>query len=187
MGQYFKPVLLIENGGETRAECYWPWDADNGAKITEHSWVGNNFVNAVMSRIGELTGKGATVHLAWVGDYSDVCDGHEHENLHREAYAAAWGEYIDVHSPFSPRRVCDLYIHDMDRDEYVTVPGKSDEGEWILHPVPLLTAIGNGQGGGDYDGCRMDLVGTWAYDEIRVLTEAPKGAEEIKPGFREAE
>lgn len=187
MGQYFKPVLLVEDGSERRVECYWPWDANNGAKLTEHSWVGNNFVNAVMSRMAELTRGGATIRLAWVGDYSDDVEVPGHESLHAEAYAAAWGEYIDVHSPFSPRRVCDIYVHDTDRDEYVAVPGSSDEGVWTLHPIPLLTAVGNGQGGGDYDGCRMDLVGTWAYDEIRVTAEEPSGAREIVPGFVEAE
>lgn len=31
----------------------------------------------------------------------------------------------------------------------------------------------------------VDLVSTWAYDEITVVTEKPENATEIVPGFRE--
>lgn len=187
MGQYYKPVLLVEDGTVRRAECYWPWDFGNGAKLTEHSWIGNDFVNAVMSRMAELTRGGATIRLAWVGDYSDDVEVPGHEGHHEEGCAVAWGEYVAVHSPLSRSMTYDLYVHDMDRDEYVKVPGRESDDVWTLHPVPLLTAVGNGEGGGDYEGTSMDLVGTWAYDEIRVTAEEPSGAREIVPGFVEAE
>jgi len=38
----------------------------------------------------------------------------------------------------------------------------------IIHPLPLLVCSGNGQGGGDYEGNHMDLVGSWAGDEISI-------------------
>lgn len=37
-----------------------------------------------------------------------------------------------------------------------------------VHPLPLLTAEGNGRGGGDYSGLDMALVGSWSRDFIRV-------------------
>jgi hypothetical protein len=42
-----------------------------------------------------------------------------------------------------------------------------------FHPLPILTAEGNGRGGGDYRGADEDLVGTWARDVISVEMEAP--------------
>lgn len=38
----------------------------------------------------------------------------------------------------------------------------------IIHPLPLLTSNGNGQGGGDYSGNHMQLVGEWAGDVISM-------------------
>jgi len=37
-----------------------------------------------------------------------------------------------------------------------------------VHPLPILTAEGNGRGGGDYSGLNMNLVGSWARDFIRM-------------------
>ena len=39
---------------------------------------------------------------------------------------------------------------------------------YTVHPLPLLTAEGNGRGGGDYDGLDMNLIGSWSRDFIRV-------------------
>jgi hypothetical protein len=46
------------------------------------------------------------------------------------------------------------------------------------HPLPLLTAEGNGRGGGDYRG-ESPLIGSWARDVISVETEAPTDFEEL--------
>ena len=49
---------------------------------------------------------------------------------------------------------------------------------FTLHPLPLLTAEGNGRGGGDYrDG--EPLVGSWARDIISVEETAPTDYEEL--------
>ena len=48
-----------------------------------------------------------------------------------------------------------------------------------FHPLSLLTAEGNGSGGGDYYGPNIDMVGTWARDiismedEVSVVAAAP--------------
>ena len=51
--------------------------------------------------------------------------------------------------------------------EYVLANGEQKWGG-IIHPLPLLTAIGNGKGGGDYRGTCLDLVGHWACDKIEA-------------------
>ena len=63
MGQYYRPTLINENGKISFLVCY---NYNNGAKLMEHSYVGNEFVNAVLSCIWKNPMK-----LAWIGDYSD--------------------------------------------------------------------------------------------------------------------
>jgi len=54
-----------------------------------------------------------------------------------------------------------------------------DDHEWCAHPLPLLTALGNGMGGGDYRGKEgKDNIGSWAFDEIYVTY--------LRPGTMEA-
>ena len=47
---------------------------------------------------------------------------------------------------------------------------------WAIHPLPLLTAISNGRGGGDYRG-DFDKVGEWWGDLIEISNEPPKNYE----------
>jgi len=64
MGQYYKPIC-IDTKEYLNAHHY-----DNGLKLMEHSWIGNNFVCAVE---GMLTPKGHwhNKHIVWAGDYMD--------------------------------------------------------------------------------------------------------------------
>ena len=66
-------------------------------------------------------------------------------------------------------------------------------GGMRVHPLPLLTADGNGRGGGDYSGLDMNLVGSWARDFIRIMPRSDyetgkwlrEHYTEIKPDFVE--
>lgn len=49
-------------------------------------------------------------------------------------------------------------------------------------PLPILTALGNGMGGGDYVGTNESYVGTWAWDLLSVEDEAPEGYLEDEEG-----
>ncbi len=63
MGQYYKPTLIGPRGG-----VRWLYSRDydhNGMKLMEHSYLGNSFVNAVLSQILHHPMK-----VAWIGDYS---------------------------------------------------------------------------------------------------------------------
>lgn len=42
MGQYYRPVCILDD----RLESISSYDYDNGAKLMEHSYIGNNFVEA---------------------------------------------------------------------------------------------------------------------------------------------
>ena len=65
----------------------------------------------------------------------------------------------------------------------------SDGDKWCMHPLSLLTAIGNGYGGGDYRSPTLastfELVGYWAWDEINITDNIPENYELLQPIFKE--
>lgn len=65
MGQYYVPVVLNEAGQIEHRMC--SWDFDNGAKLMEHSWIGNDFVAAFET----LLLAEAPRRVVWAGDYAD--------------------------------------------------------------------------------------------------------------------
>jgi hypothetical protein len=70
--------------------------------------------------------------------------------------------------PFVYRSVIVPYTYIVNHTKKVYVKKTGD-----LHPLPILTAEGNGRGGGDYHGPNIDMVGTWARDVISMENEAP--------------
>lgn len=168
----------------------WDWDdveswgsLFSGLKLMEHSWLKNDFVNGVVEFI-----EGNPCHVAWVGDYAD-CEGDFDGRYTEDVYRKVWPRDGDdglPESPFakSPEVHVDGYLVNIDKDEYLDLEKYAErstvgEGDWAgycVHPLPLLTAIGNGRGGGDYweRHPNADLVGYWAMDEIEYL---PKGSE----------
>ena len=45
-----------------------------------------------------------------------------------------------------------------------------DKEGWTIHPLPLLTAVGNGRGGGDFqDGIGIEWLGLWAWHLLAYL------------------
>ena len=51
--------------------------------------------------------------------------------------------------------------------------------------LPLLLAVGNGLGGGDYCGPNENMIGYWAGDDIELCDEVPNGYEILFPVFDE--
>ncbi len=51
-----------------------------------------------------------------------------------------------------------------------------DKDGWVINPLPLLTACGNGRGGGDYHSQYpdQDKVGIWAGDVLSIEFAVPK-------------
>ena len=59
---------------------------------------------------------------------------------------------------------------------------------FYIDPLSLLLAAGNGQGGGDYKGNNIDLVGSWVKDSSLIYTvynksEIPADYTELIPDF----
>lgn len=162
MGQYFKPINI------DKSECLTAWDFDNGAKLMEHSWVGNNFVNAAIN----LLIKGNSWYgckFAWVGDYSESCDLYD---------SSEDVEISDKKLNVSKYK----YLLNHTNKEFVKIP-KDDENIWQIHPLPLLTAIGNynnGGSNGEFNGKdENQLIGSWAKCVIEPTKTKPIDYKEI--------
>ena len=195
MGQYYHPVLSKD--GKTNFKAYRAQRPD-GLKLMEHSWWDVELPNAVAEEIYK-----DPAHLWWMGDYAvDKYRGEDGnyypypdtDPILLAAYNAAHGEDAEPEIIISPdgfkltgtvlcnhtRRIF------MDCDEYHEELKIKDEDGWVVHPLPLLTAVGNGKGGGDYfaDNDR-ESVGSWAGDLISVEVEAPEGYAEVEYRFYE--
>ena len=204
MGQYYIPTLIADDG---TVSTLYSHQYDNGLKLMEHSYIGNRFVNAVLTQIWEHPKR-----IAWIGDYSDTECGDPYERKlpyaqFMEYYNVAWGENREtarIHP--TSKAIVDMdsnaYLINhtqrqyIDLAEYIAANKWHEEGTWArehytydmcVHPLPLLTACGNGRGGGDYHECYPDYdkVGIWAFDLIECSARRPDEYEKILPEFTE--
>jgi hypothetical protein len=180
MGQYYNPVILKKNWkNETQPvvaslKCY---DFDNGAKLMEHSYVGNRFVEAMMHLLHILDEDRSGFPFVWCGDYADTINtpaipqkgvlNEQTGECHLEGGFQAWSlayawmedkdddekdsaEYAAVKEMIKDASMHNYnYILNHTKKEYVKVP-KFKKDSWIIHPLPILTSDGNGKGSGDY-------------------------------------
>lgn len=162
MGQYYKCIILAEKPAEGEKEYVRtfvnPHVYGEGAKLVEHSYCKSKF----MRTIENLLRNGGTFYksrIVWAGDYADKEPGFEtnlYASLGEEDLGFTGAEYTYNHT----------FIVNHTKKEYVVTTNH-------FHPLPILTAEGNGRGGGDYRGADEDLVGTWARHVISVEMEAP--------------
>ena len=197
MGQYYKPLLIGDNGAMQTAS---PTEYGNGFKLMEHSWVGNNFVNVILQRLDS-----APQRLAWIGDYADGLPEEKYhlgggyidgEEAFMRYYNAVWGEdtikeAASLGGSLPAYRLsneeADCFIVNftkncyIDMEEYVA---ENKVGDYCINPVPLLTSVGNGEGGGDYHGNEPE-VGSWAFDRLYVTILRPAKMEKVMFHFHE--
>jgi hypothetical protein len=171
MGQYYKPIILGEDK-KTIKEWMYSHEFDNGLKLMEHSWIGNNFVAAFESII-----KNNPCRVVWAGDYADPCKGRK-KNLYKRCEPETKVKPTESVSLIESRYVVN-HSKKTFVDKQAIKTKKPDD--WRIHPLPLLTCEGNGLGGGDFGGKgNMKLVGSWARDIISVERKKPKGYKEVK-------
>lgn len=173
MGQYYSPLIKRENE-------YTAYDLNSGLKLTEHSWLYNPDVNA----IAEMLYKNPA-QLAWVGDYANETE--EEKAVHQYA----WGEDAPLQKlPEGDGHFVEgKFLVNHDKKEYIDIghyTEKSMYDDWCPHPLSLMTAMGNGRGGGDYRSpVNADMIGSWAMDTISVEDEAPSNFKELDVWFSE--
>jgi hypothetical protein len=182
--------MLLEcddNGYSKNVIGLSPYTYDNGAKLMEHSYVGNGYVDAFIRLLEMKADPEKGCRVAWVGDYADdvlqertfACPDTEKVMFLYWAYVNAWkypGDDFDNAMDLDdlPDLPYEEMVHsrtgaiiDFDKKMYVRIVEDSKE-ELQIHPLPLLTAVGNGLGGGDYYDSNPDYfyVGYWAGDHI---------------------
>lgn len=203
MGQYYRQLVgnkdgkilavynccsLLPNGKK---------DFD-GFKLMEHSWIENWFVNGVCKRIYNNP-----LRIVWVGDYANEVGDFDLDipsNPIIPDYYNAWGDevfpsLIEVDDEFS---VVGKFLLNHDTREYIEItdngylhysqPTDKSPLSWIIHPLPLLTAIGNGRGSGDFHegNYGYENVGIWAWHLLEIADGAPMEYEELSTlGFVE--
>jgi len=202
MGQYYRGVILkkdfadkVANGEKDIVEFgVDSWDYNNGAKLMEHSYIGNAYVDAYIKKLGgEFNG----YPFVWCGDYADDIRCHT-MGLTQEDVDEKFGKteedaivpYFLVEKKENADAPIELpnyrWLLNYTTKQFVDMNGGS-KGAWDLtiNPLPLLTCSGNGRGGGDYTGTDMDKVGIWAYNEIGFSDEIPQGFTELVVNFNE--
>ena len=178
MGQYYVAIIMDAAGRFIRA-WFNPHNYEYGAKLTEHCGVKSAFVAAVSQQICP-TGALYRSAVAWAGDYAPMEEGMD-VNLYdsidlvpnqKKGIAPAAAAATASAYPFLVNWSKQLYV--------------DTRKESNFSPLPLLTAEGNGLGGGDYNGTSMDLIGTWARDELSFESAPPSElqTQELVCGFK---
>lgn len=209
MGQYYYPTIINGHIGEATVQYLYSHDYDNGLKLMEHSYIGNNFVNAVYSLIWRQPKV-----IAWIGDYSfpysDNKDEPYEQKLPLDVFSQLYDAVMDarkgqgdvqkIHpAPLenNTENVKGRYLINHSQRQYIDM-GEYAEAQswfdgnpwdpWCIDPLPLLTACGNGRGGGDYHDCYPDYdkVGTWALNLLEYNDSFPETYEKVTFGFTEA-
>ena len=190
MGQYYRPIC----GDEYGLNCKVFDRSVNGeytlAKLMEHSWWQNPFVNAFSEFLYNEPSR-----VAWVGDYADEPDDFDFPNcsaFYVPCYKEVWGETIKpVGVASSDFNLDGKFLLNHDRQQFVDLDeykaASVDKDGWCIHPLPLLTAIGNDRGGGDFHegNTGFDCVGIWAWQLISFADEPPKDFSKFPLVFKE--
>lgn len=179
MGQYYKPTNIDNK------EWLYSHDYGNGLKLTEHSYIGNDFVSAVENLLIPA-GRWYKARIVWAGDYADgepELEADENGNKPNLYHLCEDDKKIEPETRELPpeyRYLCNhskkVFI------DYTTI--KQDESGWTINPIPLLTCEGNGRGGGDFRG-EDSRVGTWARDSISIESSIPEGYTSVDGTFSE--
>jgi hypothetical protein len=153
MGQYYLCIFLAEDGKFIRAYMS-PHNYNNGAKLIEHSYVGNQFMDAVEHLLSPQ-GIFYRSRLVWAGDYADPEDNAE-----------------NLYSTISDNQTKLIVTNKTTDCKFIVNHTKKlfiNKSKLIdIHPLSLLVSEGNGRGGGDYRGSDEELCGTWARDVIAM-------------------
>lgn len=192
MGQYYKLIVKDDKGiryndRNVAGEGYVM------AKLLEHSWIGNVLCDSVSNHIYNHEDG---IRLIWCGDYAENAE-IVALTKGKANYKKVWGcgETDPTGKHFTLERCAAfsyagkfLVNHDdktyLSFDEYVKTNGNDG---WCIYPVSLLTAVGNGRGGGDYHegNIGFEHVGTWAWKRIGIVDEVPSGYEKVVINFKE--
>ena len=179
MGQYYKPTIQAIKYDDDRKQVRKlfvidPYKLNYGVKLCEHTHKNSEVVRLVTNFMYELNKQGWVTQLVWLGDYANPSFGenpnlygslkHTNVQLQKEdgvivsAMVEGFDGVIDMTKDH-------LYLVNHDRNEYIN----TSENVGAYSQLALLTADGNGKGGGDYWGANWRDVGLWRYHKISVM------------------
>lgn len=179
MGQYYKPTIQAIKYEDNRKQVRKlfvidPYDLNYGIKLCEHTHRNSEVVRLVTNLIHELNKQGWTTQLVWLGDYANPSFGEE-PNLYgslkytniqfRKENGVIVSAMVDGFDGVIDMTKTHNYLVNHDRNEYINTA----ENVGLYSQLALLTADGNGKGGGDYWGASWRDVGLWRYHEISVM------------------
>lgn len=117
----------------------------------------------------------------WIGDYADESDIPDDKKKYKPI-ESTWNEGVTlkvINESFDFSKPC--YLVNESTHEYIDLLRleKINRGSCggSIHPLPLLTAVGNDRGGGDYHGngvTNLNMVGIWAGDLLQIVEQVPK-------------
>lgn len=177
MGQYYYPIILKTRN--TIAAWAKAHEMGSGNKLTEHSYVSNQFVGMILRNLYKKPQR-----LVWAGDYADGEKG-KNQNLYH---------LCNLHQDRKLKPTVGFskslrYALNHSMKQFVKLNGCPVMANgYKLNPLPILCAEGNGRGGGDYEGNNEGLVGYWARDvieTIKIKKDIPAGYKELNPEFIE--
>ncbi len=185
MGQYYRAYL--EGSESDKYEVYRPWC---GAKLCEIAFYDMSFVNLVLNRLIERPMK-----LAFIGDYADDYSDKWGEYNHTGyiiRYNRAHKEEKGLNAIICMKEeearsvqkevkdTSSSYVVNKTRKEFISLKEYYEKAlenypdKPVMHPLVLLTACGNGRGGGDFYSNNREVcsaVGLWAFDIIEIVME----------------
>lgn len=179
MGQYYKPAIQAIKYEDNRKQVRKlfvidPYDLDYGVKLCEHTHRNSEVVRLVTNLMYELNKQDWTTQLVWLGDYANPSFGVE-PNLYgslkytnvkfRKEDGVIVSAMVEGFNGVIDMTQDHHYLVNHDRNEYINTA----ENVGAYSQLALLTADGNGKGGGDYWGKNWRDVGLWRYHEISVM------------------
>lgn len=208
MGQYYTPVEILYLNDGTHFiiysfSCQVKGLGHNGVKLMEHSWWDNEFLTNFCARLYERSRENnKETHILWLGDCAELDGLSSLEGLSacfarvtrrswlKQALQDPNRKEIDIGNTNPDFSLINKFLVNTTKQEFINCTTyyncNHDVDDWCIHPLPLLTAVGNGEGGGDYFGVNNELVGRWAGDALYIDDEEPvEPFKEIFPIFRE--
>lgn len=185
MGQYFNAVFLKRNhklAKEPVIGAIRPSDFNNLAKLMEHSYIGNYFVNAFMQLINEIDGTYFACPCAWIGDSSEPINNKNYFHLSKKFCKATKYDNRDLLN--SLENVYYKYVINFSKKEYIILP-QLNRSELTINPLPMLLAYGIRTSSKNINFCygiSSKYIGRWAFNRIGCTNDEKyiQGLKELK-------
>ena len=164
----------------------------------EHSWWNNEFLTNFCARLYERSRENnKETHILWLGDYAELDGLSSLEGLSacfarvvqrswlKQALQDPNRKEIDIGNTNPDFSLINKFLINTTKQEFINCTTyyncNHDVDDWCIHPLPLLTAVGNGEGGGDYFGVNNELV---AGPEMRCISMTKSLWSHLKRFFR---